>query len=64
MKFLIPASLGWFMLLAAQRLADDKGWDQWVVVPLSLVVIIVAFVMMQLAFRASDRNREAEGVQF
>jgi NADH-quinone oxidoreductase subunit H len=63
-KFLIPASLGWFMLLAAQRLADDRGWDQWIVVPLSLAVIIVAFMMMQLAFRASDRNREAEGVQF
>ncbi len=63
-KFLIPASLGWFMLLAAQRLADDRGWDQWLVVPLSLAVIIIAFIMMQLAFRSSDRNREAEGVQF
>ena len=63
-KFLIPASLGWFMLLSAQRLADDKGWDQWIVVPLSLAVIVIAFAMMQLAFRASDRNREAEGVQF
>jgi hypothetical protein len=27
-------------------------------------VIIIAFIMMQLAFRSSDRNREAEGVQF
>jgi NADH-quinone oxidoreductase subunit H len=63
-KFLIPASLGWFMLLAAQRLADDKGWDQLIVIPLSLAVVVVCFIMMQLAFRASAKNREAEGVSF
>ena len=63
-KFLIPASLGWFMLLAAQRLADNEGWDQWIVVPLSLAVVLICFILMQLAFRASAKNREAEGVSF
>jgi hypothetical protein len=52
------------MLLAAQRLADDKGWDQLIVIPLSLAVVVVCFIMMQLAFRASAKNREAEGVSF
>ena len=63
-KFLIPSSLGWFMLLATQRLADNEGWDQWIVVPLSLAVVLACFILMQLAFRASTRNREAEGVSF
>ena len=63
-KFLIPASLGWFMLLAAQRLADNENWDQLIVMPLSIAVILVCFIFMQLAFRASSKNRESEGAAF
>jgi NADH-quinone oxidoreductase subunit H len=63
-KFLIPASLGWFMLLAAQRLADNENWDQLIVMPLSIAVILVCFIFMQLAFRASAKNRESEGAAF
>lgn len=63
-KFLIPASLGWFMLLAAQRLADNENWDQLIVMPLSIAVILVCFILMQLAFRASAKNRESEGASF
>ena len=32
-KVLIPASLGWFMLIAAQRLGRDQGWNTFVVIP-------------------------------
>ena len=63
-KFLIPASLGWFMLLAAQRLADNENWDQLIVMPLSIAIILVCFIFMQLAFRASAKNRESEGASF
>ena len=28
---MIPTALGWFMLLAAQRVADDNDWNKWVV---------------------------------
>lgn len=63
-KFLIPASLGWFMLLAAQRLADNENWDQLIVMPLSIAIILVCFIFMQLAFRASAKNRESEGTSF
>jgi NADH-quinone oxidoreductase subunit H len=63
-KFLIPASLGWFMLLAAQRLADNENWDQLIVMPLSIAIILVCFIFMQLAFRASSKNRESEGAAF
>ncbi len=63
-KFLIPASLGWFMLLAAQRLADNENWDQLIVMPLSIAIILVCFIFMQFAFRASAKNRESEGASF
>ena len=63
-KFLIPASLGWFMLLAAQRLGDNENWDQLIVMPLSIAVILVCFIFMQLAFRACAKNRESEGAAF
>ena len=63
-KFMIPASLGWFMLLAEQRLADNENWDQLIVMPLSIAIILVCFIFMQLAFRASAKNRESEGASF
>jgi hypothetical protein len=52
------------MLLAAQRLADNENWDQLIVMPLSIAIILVCFIFMQLAFRASAKNRESEGASF
>ena len=63
-KVLIPASLGWFMLLAAQRLGRNEGWDTIVVTVASALVLIVCYSLLQLALRVSQRDRETEGSMF
>ncbi len=63
-RVLIPASLGWFMLLAAQRVGRDAGWDQIVVTLVTAVVLILGYVLLQLAHRVSRANREKDGASF
>jgi len=63
-RLLIPASLGWFMLLAAQRVGRDTGWDQIVVTLVTAVVLILGYVLLQLAHKVSRANREKDGASF
>jgi NADH-quinone oxidoreductase subunit H len=63
-RILIPASLGWFMLLAAQRVGRDAGWDQLVVTLSTAIVLIVGYVLLQLAYKVSRANREQDGASF
>jgi NADH-quinone oxidoreductase subunit H len=63
-RILIPASLGWFMLLAAQRVGRDAGWDQAVVTLSTAIVLIVGYVLLQLAYKVSRSNREKDGASF
>jgi NADH-quinone oxidoreductase subunit H len=63
-RLLIPASLGWFMLLAAQRVGRDAGWDQIVVTLVTAVVLILGYVLLQLAHKVSRANREKDGASF
>ena len=63
-KVLIPSSLGWFMLLAAQRVADDNGWNKWVVSLVSVVVLFLCGTLLIAATRVSAKNREREGAMF
>jgi NADH-quinone oxidoreductase subunit H len=63
-RILIPASLGWFMLLAAQRVGRDAGWDQAVVTISTAIVLIVGYVLLQLAYKVSRANREKDGASF
>jgi NADH-quinone oxidoreductase subunit H len=63
-RILIPASLGWFMLLAAQRVGRDAGWDQTVVTLSTAIVLIVGYVLLQLAYKVSRANREKDGASF
>jgi len=63
-KVLIPASLGWFLLLAAQRLARDEGWNVFVVTGVSVVVLAGCYLLMLSAFSVSNKTRESEGAQF
>lgn len=63
-KVLIPASLGWFMLLAAQRLGRDQGWNTIAVTLVSVVVLAVAYLLLQLSLRVSSRHRQVEGSMF
>ena len=63
-KVLIPASLGWFILLAAQRLALNEGWNIFATTAIAVAVLGVCYVLMQAAFAVSNKTREREGAQF
>ncbi|MGA1361730.1 MAG: NADH-quinone oxidoreductase subunit NuoH [Ilumatobacteraceae bacterium] len=63
-KLLIPASLGWFMLLAAQRAGSRAGWDRWVVTLVTALVLVGSYALLQAAFRVSRDNRERDGAGF
>ncbi len=63
-RILIPAAFGWFMLLAAQRVGRNAGWDQAVVTITSAIVLIVAYALLQVAHSVSRRNREKNGASF
>ena len=63
-KLLIPASLGWFMLLAAQRLARQNGWNIVLVTGASIVVLVICYLLMQAAFAKSARDRSTQGTMF
>jgi len=63
-KVLIPASLGWFILLAAQRLARNEGWNIFATTAIAVAVLGVCYVLMQSAFAVSNKTREREGAQF
>ena len=63
-KVLIPASLGWFILLAAQRLARNEGWNIFATTAIAVAVLSVCYLLMQAAFTVSNKTREREGAQF
>ncbi|MEY4196459.1 MAG: NADH-quinone oxidoreductase subunit [Actinomycetota bacterium] len=63
-KLLIPASLGWFMLLAAQRLARQNGWNIVLVTGVSIAVLVICYLLMQAAFAKSARDRSTQGTMF
>ena len=63
-KLLIPASLGWFMLLAAQRVGDVAGWDPVITTVVAAIVLLVSYSLLQLALRTSRLEREREGAMF
>lgn len=63
-KILIPASLAWFMLLAAQRVGRDAGWDRWVVTLVAALVLLGAYALLQVAHKVSRANREENGASF
>ena len=63
-KILIPGSLGWFMLLAAQRVGRDAGWDQIVVTLATAIVLIVGYGLLLAAQHVSRINREKDGASF
>ena len=63
-KLLIPASLGWFMLLAAQRLARQNGWNIVLVTGGSIAVLVICYLLMQAAFAKSTRDRSTQVTMF
>jgi hypothetical protein len=63
-KVLIPGSLGWFMLLASQRMARQNEWNIILVTSISVVVMVGGYLLLQAAFTQSARQRETQGPMF
>ncbi len=63
-KILIPSALGWFILLAAQRVADDNDWNTWLVSGVSIAVLFLCGGLLMTATRVSAKNRQREGAMF
>jgi NADH-quinone oxidoreductase subunit H len=63
-KVLIPISLGWFMLLAAFRLSQDRGWNRVLVAGVALGVLGVCALLLLAATKVSAKNRAREGAMF
>lgn len=63
-KILIPGSLGWFMLLAAQRVGREAGWDQILVTLVTALVLIVGYGLLLAAQHVSRVNRQRDGASF
>ena len=59
-KLLIPASLGWFLLIAALNIGEDRGWSSLLVVPIGLVILSAAALLLKGAIKkAKDSNLDA-----
>ena len=59
-KRLIPLALGWLLLIAALRVANDNAWNRWLIVTIGLGVFLVAGSLMLAAIGvARDRREEA-----
>ncbi|CAN5660078.1 NADH-quinone oxidoreductase subunit NuoH [soil metagenome] len=61
-KVLIPLSLGWMLLLVAIRVGSDNGWNPVATIAVGAAVMVACYGLLNLAQRASRRNRELEGV--
>jgi NADH-quinone oxidoreductase subunit H len=62
-KFLIPLSLGWLLVVAAFRIANDRGYNfgQTLLVGLiAAVVLATAALLLSAAMRTAQRRRELE----
>lgn len=63
-KILIPAALGWFMLMAVFQLGRNEGWNGALVGVVAGIVILGCVVLMSAAISVSRANRENEGAMF
>jgi predicted cobalt transporter CbtA len=52
------------LLLAAQRLARDEGWNIFIATAVSVVVLGACYALMLAAFATSNKTRESQGAQF
>jgi NADH-quinone oxidoreductase subunit H len=66
-KVMIPAALGWFLFLAANRVFVDRHWE-WPARVAGIAVVVaglaVAGALMGLALRVARRRRETMGAAY
>ncbi len=58
-KLLIPASLGWFLLLVAVRVGSDQGWNLVATVLAAVAGLLAGAFLLILSIRASASKRAA-----
>ncbi len=56
-KVLIPASLGWLMLLIGVRIGQDRNWNQALVIGVGVVVLAVGYAGLVAAMRVARTHR-------
>jgi NADH-quinone oxidoreductase subunit H len=56
-KFLIPLALGWFLVVAAVKVALDVGWPVPLVVVLAAAGLAVGAGLLKLAIRTGEAQR-------
>jgi NADH-quinone oxidoreductase subunit H len=61
-KVLIPVSLGWFLLIAAMRVADDEGWSVAGVVVIGLAGMVGGAALLSGAI-AKARAQRLEAIE-
>ena len=61
-KLLIPLALGWFLLLLAVKVGDDRGWNLALVIVISLLALATAGAMLQKSIRTAGARRVLEEV--
>jgi NADH-quinone oxidoreductase subunit H len=57
-KVLIPLSLGWMMVVATARVANDRDWNVLAVCAAVALSLVAAAGMLTLAMRTSAARRE------
>jgi NADH-quinone oxidoreductase subunit H len=63
-KVLIPVAFGWFLVIAAVRVARDEDWNAIVVGVIAAAVALASYALLTAAFKVSSRRRELEGSMF
>ncbi len=56
-KVLIPLALGWLLIIAGRQVADDAGWNPFIVPLVGIAGLAAGYGLLTLAVRAADRVR-------
>ena len=59
-KVMIPLALGWMLVVAAIRIAGDRGWNVGIVTAVGAVTIVAAAALLAGARRTAGKRREEE----
>jgi NADH-quinone oxidoreductase subunit H len=59
-KVMIPLALGWMLVVAAIRVASDRGWNVGIVVAIGGIAILTAATLLAAARRTAGKRRDEE----